>query len=260
MSHRGVIYSVTQSIAYLEAALISAIALRKLEPNLPITILSDHPLLDQLPLAPYNITPQKHPAPPGASSTFTSRWIKTRFNEFTPYDETLFLDADILPLQPVSPLWDLLEDSDWAMATDRLPTIALCDHIAQPEKDYTLQIVPGQAMQYNGGVILWRRNAATDGLFDRWHREWLLFKNQDQLALARAIYSGDLPIATLPKTYNISPIDAAPHFAAGDPVHLLHCWGGMVGSGEFRRIAQSYYPDVVDAVDRLCRLPLGSIG
>jgi hypothetical protein len=260
MSHRGVIYSVTQSIAYLEAALISAIALRHLEPDLAITILSDHPLLGELPLADYNITPQTHLSPPEASSAFTSRWIKTRFNEFTPYDETLFLDADILPLQPIAPLWDILNHSDWAMATDRLPTIALCDHIAQPEKDYTLQIVPGQARQYNGGVILWRRNNATDRLFQRWHQEWLRFQNQDQLALARAIYGTDLPIGTLPPTYNISPIDAAPLFAAGQPVHLLHCWGGMVASGEFRQIARSYYPEIVAVAERFCRMPSGVLG
>lgn len=262
MNYRGVIYSVTHDPAYVEAALISAIALRQLEPSLAITIVSDWPELLQIPLDSYGITVQFLPACPFAPAhpdklaTLRSRWLKTQLHRFTPYTETLFLDADILPLSPVSSLWAYLHEVDWAMACDRLPTLDLCDHVAQPEKSYTLQQVPGSTIHFNSGVILWRNTPTTRQLFHHWHQEWLVFQNQDQLALARALHRLGVSVATLPRRYNISPFDAAPLLAAGETVPLLHCWGGMVSSGEFRDLAQTYYPEVIAQVEHLWPLPI----
>ncbi|NJN49061.1 MAG: hypothetical protein HC805_03800 [Alkalinema sp. RL_2_19] len=104
---------------YLEAALISAIVLHHHEPHLPITILSDHPLITQLPLAQFSISGRligdAEPDP------YISRSIKTQLNHFSPYAETLFVDADILPLQPIPEIWQALDQGDWAMVPDRLP-------------------------------------------------------------------------------------------------------------------------------------------
>lgn len=252
MMDRGVVYCITNSQAYLEAALTSALALRQLEPELPITILANHPLLRDLPLDRHHISARVLDLSeiPG-NSAFVSRCLKTCLTYWSPYSETLFLDADILPRQPIGQLWRYLKRADFAMATDRLPTVAMCDHVAPEEKNYTLQRVPATATQFNSGVMLWRKNAATQHLFDRWHQEWQIFQKQDQLALVRALHQTHIPIAKLPRTYNISPIDSFPLIQAGKQVHLLHCWGGMVASGEFRRIAQSYYPEVIEQVDRL---------
>ena len=99
MSSRGVVYCGATNSAYLEAALISAMALRQQEPEIPITLISDQPLLKFLPLHSHNITPKF--LKPGEIDThaFSSRQIKTRLSTLSPYRETLFLDADILPLQ-----------------------------------------------------------------------------------------------------------------------------------------------------------------
>jgi hypothetical protein len=260
MSHRdcfarGVVYGVTHSNVYLEAALMSAIALRSLNPHLPITLISNQPLLEQLPLDRHNITARwLGPQEFGEDDVFGSRLLKTRLVSLSPYQETLFLDADILPLRSVLPLWDYLAEADFAMACDRLPTVALCDHVAAPEKTYTLQQVSGMTPQFNSGVMIWRRNASVEALFAAWEQQWKLFQKQDQLALVRAIHQTQTQVRVLPKTYNISPIDAVPLQAAGEAVQLLHCWGGMVGSGEFRELLRGYYPEVVDEVDRLCRV------
>ncbi len=252
---QGVVYCVTHSNVYLEAALMSAIALRSLDPHLPITLISNQPLLEQLPLARHDISARYlDPQEFDAEDIFGSRLLKTRLVALSPYQETLFLDADILPLRSVLPLWKYLQQADMAMAYDRLPTVALCDHVSAPEKTYTLQLVSGLAPQFNSGVMLWRRNEAVEALFAAWEQQWQLFQKQDQLALVRAIHQTQTPVKVLPKTYNISPIDAAPLLSAGEAVQLLHCWGGMVGSGEFRELLRGYYPEVVDEVDRLCRV------
>ncbi len=252
MINRGVVYCITNDHAYLEAALISALALRHLEPELPITILSTHTLLKQLVLIHEQIsvrfiTPQELPQ----GNAFVSRYLKTDLVHWSPYAETLFLDADILPRRSLGQLWSYLQDADFAMAADRLPTVAMCDHIASAEKTYTLNLVPADATQFNSGVMLWRHNPATQQLFEQWHQEWQVFQKQDQLALVRALHRTQVKVAQLPRSYNISPIDAQALPPPAQPVHLLHCWGGMVPSGEFRRIAQTYYPDVVAQVDRL---------
>jgi hypothetical protein len=248
MVKRGVIYCATTKTAYLEAALISAIALRQQEPALPITLLSDQPLLTRLPLQDYGLTPRLLDRHDLGQQAFSSRSIKTRLNAYSPYEETLFLDADILPLQPVSHLWGYLNESDLAMVVDRLPMVSLCDHVAQEEKAYTLQQLPGHTVQFNSGVMLWRDSLATQVLFRQWHEEWQQFQKHDQLALIRAIKAVQIPVTKLPMTYNISPMDAASLMDGENGVHLLHCWGGMVASGAYRQFAKQYYPLIVETV------------
>ncbi len=248
MTRRGVIYCATTQVAYLEAALISALVLRQQEPTLPITLISDQPCLHHLPLEDYGITPRLLTEDDIGPGTFSSRQIKTRLHAFSPYPETLFLDADILPLHPIADLWQYLDDSDLAMAVDRLPQVSLCDHVSAPEKEYTLQRLGGDAVQWNSGVILWRNTPTTQFLFQQWYQEWLTFQRHDQLALVRALQTTKTSVTPLPKTYNTSPIDAAPLLTAQEPVHFLHCWGGGVTSGEFRQFAQAYYPRIAAAV------------
>lgn len=248
MKSRGVIYSATTNIAYLEAALISAIALRQHEPEIPITLICDQPVLKLLQLDEYQISSRLLET---NGHAFSSRDIKTRLNAFSPYQETLFLDADILPIGTISGLWDYVSKGDMAMVVDRLPTVSLCDHVSQEEKSYTLGQVPGNTVQFNSGVMLWRDTQAVQSLFSQWHQEWGLFGKQDQLALVRAIHKTQLSITKLPKTYNISPIDAADLMQENNTVHLLHCWGGMVVSGKFRELAHEYYPHVVETVVKL---------
>ena len=249
MSTRGVIYCATTSSNYLEAALISAIALRQLEPTLPITVISEQPLLQALPLSDYGITPRLIlPDELNHSGPFLSRAIKTQLLRFSPYQETLFLDADILPIRPIRHLWEYLAYGDLAMVSDRNPTVDQCDHIAQVEKDYTLQLVPGHTAQFNSGVMLWRNTLSTQRLFQAWHHEWQQFQKQDQLALVRALRTMPLTVVPLPVTYNISPRDAAPVLLRQDEVYLLHCWGGVVSAGGFPPFAQEFYPEVVSWV------------
>jgi hypothetical protein len=252
MAHRGVIYCATTHIAYFEAALISAIALRTLNPELPITLVCDHPLADLLPLYEYGIrllpvTFSQH------HEVFRSRDLKTCLANISPYNETLYLDSDILPLRPLNPIWDYLAQGDMAMVIDRQPTIADCDHIADAEKAYTLRLLPGDTPQYNSGVMLWRNSTVTQSLFKHWQQEWNKFQRHDQLALVRAIATSQPRIVTLPINYNISPIDA-PKLLAENEVYLLHCWGGQVVAGEYRYRAQSIYPEIVATVQKMIAL------
>jgi hypothetical protein len=250
MVDRGVIYlAINQS--YLEAALISAVALRAQDGQIPILVISNLPSLNHLPLERYAITPRCVGQPTLAPGLGLSRWLKTQINAYSPYAETLFLDADILPIGALSSLWPYLAQGDLAMAADRMPTLGRCDHVAQEEVEFTLAHLSPQTVHFNSGVMLWRRTAATDALFAQWHREWHRFGQQDQLALARAVDHTQTAVVQLPSSYNISPRDAEPLIKRGEAIHLLHCWGGKVTSGRFKKLAQRFCPEAVRAVDGL---------
>jgi lipopolysaccharide biosynthesis glycosyltransferase len=252
MISQGVVYCLTDSEAYLEAVLISAIALRSLEPELPISIISNLPQLNKLALKPYKISTRLLTSQELISNnSFISRYVKTHLISWSPYTETLFLDADILPRQPISDLWGYLTKAPIAMVRDRLPTVELCDHISPAEKLYTLERIPPLSPQFNSGVMLWQNNKETQQLFTQWQQEWQIFQKQDQLALVRALHHCQIPVAEIPTTYNVSPIDSLSLIQAGYKIHLLHCWGGMVASGEFRQIARSHYPEIIEKVDFL---------
>jgi Nucleotide-diphospho-sugar transferase len=249
MTYRGAIYCATDQIIYLEAALISAIVFRQLNPDIPVTLICDRPIPDPIAVRNYGITVVEISTQPG--SGFQSRNLKTRLASLSPYTETLYIDSDILPLKPIAPIWDYLAYHDLAMAADRLPTIGECDHIAATEKQYTLQCLPPETTQFNSGVMLWRNHPSVQELFQAWQQEWQRFQKHDQLALVRALAVRQLSVAVLPVNYNISPIDSAPVLLPKNEVYFLHCWGGQVASGEYRRIAQRHYPAIVAAVAAL---------
>ncbi len=259
LSDRGVVYCVTNDRAYLESALTSAMILRSLEPELPISIGSNLPLLHklstELALRQHNISTIFLNTPDElADHPFVSRYLKTNLINWSPYQETLFLDADILPCLPIGDLWAYLDQAAIAMVLDRLPLVEMCDHISEQEKSYTLAKIPALSKQFNSGVMLWRNNAETQKLFSQWQREWQVFQKQDQLALVRALHHAQVAVAEIPRTYNGSPRDSVDLIKEGQKIYLLHCWGGMVASGEFRQHAESRYPEIVNRVDLLMSL------
>jgi hypothetical protein len=55
---------------------------------------------------------------------------------------------------------------------------------------------------YNSGVLLFRRGADTDRLFEFWSEEWDRFRDADQLALVRAIARCSIRVHTLSPRWN----------------------------------------------------------
>lgn len=242
---RGVVYCAVSTIKYLEAALISAIALRELEPDLPIVILTNLDELQSLGLEQFNITLKPivlHPALQ-LSHVMESRLIKTSLLELTNFDETLYLDADVLPLQSIASIWSYLDKGSVAMAVDINSTLLQCDHVSQEEKEYTLKLCPASATQFNGGVMLWKNTKEAANLFRKWKQEWLKFKAHDQLALIRAIHSTQTPIIEIPKIYNYPiPQFSSTIFKQGQ-VRLLHCWGGFIEKEKYTLLASMLLPN-----------------
>jgi len=230
--------------------LLSALCLRQKNSSIPITVISDLPILGYLALEQYAISPRLLRADEIIVSPFFSRYIKTQVYRYSPYAYTLYLDADVLPVGDIAQIWHYLDDGDLAMTRDRLPEIQQCNHVGATETNFTLQNLPGYFPHYNSGVMLWRNTPDVEALFATWHQEWLRFQQQDQLALTRAIAATQQPVTIMPKSYNISPRDAEPLFKQGKPIHILHCWG-KVSNGSFKKLCMRFCPEAVRHVDQL---------
>ena len=142
---------------------------------------------------------------------FGSRYYKTQIYKYS-YDFTLYLDADTIPIAPIEEIWNKLINSEMCMSLDLHPNV---EHVIQnsvndPERrriEYDLMISSGLSQNpfYNSGVIAFRRCRIVENTFAEWHRQWKLFKHEDQLALVRAISRTGIQINTLSSIWNHRP-------------------------------------------------------
>jgi hypothetical protein len=167
-------------------------------------------------------------------ATCPARFYKTQIHRYG-FAETLFLDTDILPITPIDSVWGDLAFADVAMALELTRVQHFLDYYwerdptVQPELLDMQQRGLAEHPFYNSGVILFRRTAAVDHLFDTWHEEWRRFGGQDQCALVRAIARTGIRLHTLPACWNAPPTGFASlaearrvgirmlHFFSGEP-------------------------------------------
>lgn len=138
---------------------------------------------------------------------YRSRYLKTQLAQLTPYDRTLFLDADTLIMRPIDELFTY----DLALALDARQTIGdsvefltagNIDGAISDELQATLSHCDADFPHYNSGVIAWRTCEENDQLFSAWHHQWRQFGTRDQAALARALRTTKTPTTTLSKENN----------------------------------------------------------
>jgi hypothetical protein len=250
----GVVYCATNNPLYLKAAITSAIALHKLNRYIPVTIFFDDGFKPGLHLTQqlryYKINLVRITLLGGE---YRSREAKTTLSLITPYENTLYLDADVFPVKPIPEICGFLEGHDVAMVRDQKPTLGECNHIDPAEIAFTLtrEGITPNSIQYNGGVILWRKNAATDLFFEQWHKEWSIFQKHDQAAQIRAIAKTGISIAEMPVEYNTPPFRFGLKNLEHEGTKLLHLWGGQINSGSFFTIVKSRNPEISWLVNEL---------
>lgn len=130
----------------------------------------------------------------------------------TPFDLTVMLDADTLVAGDLYPLFDMLQWYDVAMATDPFPELAL--QMMGTSMDRYPEV------QYNWGVMAYRKTPAAHVFFQMWLEYYTRFSNNnagtssipflgcqngwDQCgALSEAIRRSPARIATLRNEWNI---------------------------------------------------------
>lgn len=197
---RGVLYVAIGDQFYLLFTTCSILSLRHNGYSGPISVITDLDEGKSLEKIGINVIFVKVPV----NAKRPSRWVKTQLYMLSPYDETLSLDADIIALQPIEKIWGFLSDTP-ALAIDCiLPILGQVVHGQMDEWRYTINECDSNFPHFNTGVILWKKSKEAHQVFSEWHREWLRFRDIDQLAFLRALNNTYTRPSYLPIHFNYS--------------------------------------------------------
>ena len=187
----GAIYILTQNARYLPLALESLATVKRAMPHLPVTFLSQFPvsspLIDRvIPVAP----------------SHDGFYDKTRLMRESPYDRTLFIDADIYAVKPFPEMFDLLDRFDCAATHEEYLDTDWFHHYLRPD-------IPASFPEFNTGILLFKRSPQMDGVLKKWEALYADYLRQkpdqpigDQPFFRAAIYESAARVATLPREYN----------------------------------------------------------
>jgi hypothetical protein len=148
MARRGVIYLVSGPRSYLSELSTSLASLRRHEPDLPVTVFSRYALPGRAQADHVVYDNEHHPLKQ-----------KVLVLAESPYEQTLFLDTDTTILGPITPVFDRLADSNFAVAHT-----SIVDRSQQPWKLVEFEN-PGE---YNTGVLLFDDSVPTRAFLQRW--------------------------------------------------------------------------------------------
>jgi hypothetical protein len=187
----GAIYIVTQDERYVELLRISAERLKKVMPGLPITVFSQFPISGGC----FDKVIQVE----GSSDGF---YDKTKLIRESPYERTIFVDADIYVAEPFPELFALLDKFDCAATHEEYLDTDWFQRYPRPE-------IPVSFPEFNTGILLFKRSAAMDRVLVKWEELYKRFIDQnpklainDQPFFREAVYESDVRMATLTREYN----------------------------------------------------------
>lgn len=187
----GAIYIITQDSRYIGLVLDSAASLKRVMPDLPITVFSQFPLESPDFERVIRIA--------GSQDGF---YDKTLFFQQTPYERTLFIDADIHVAEPVPELFTLLDQFDFAATHEEYLDTDWWHRYPRPD-------IPPSFPEFNTGILVYRRSPQMDRALKDWSDLYRAFleshpgqKMNDQPFFRAAVYGNPVRIATLTREYN----------------------------------------------------------
>lgn len=209
MSPRGIIYMAFGDNAAKEAAK-SIRSLRKSDCNYPVIVVGDTRVsgadfVRWTGKCPFDGVERR-------ALRFKAGRVKPHLYGLSPFECTLYLDADTEIISDITPGFDLLDR--WQMAIAKHPGQTIAQLYNKPlagwyhnmvERDNTIREWggDGDVPYWNSGVIFFRKCAAVETVFRAWSDEWLRWQQWDeQQALMRAVYKHPLRVCVLPETWN----------------------------------------------------------
>jgi hypothetical protein len=150
---------------------------------------------------------------------FMAGRIKPLMAKLSPWDQTLYVDADSAFVSSPMPGFELL-DLGWDMAIACHKKEVAAEQWANcNERQASAKIIGSPLVLYhNSGMIFWRKNERTDELFDLWYEEWMKYQHWDeQIALLRALFRSKVAYMNLPLSWNSNIRKEA---------FILHHWFG----------------------------------
>lgn len=188
---KGAVYIISQDPRYVGLLLTSAASLKRAMPDLPITVFSQFPVEG-------SFSDRVIPIQP----TQDGFYDKTRLIRQSPYERTLFIDADTFVAEPVPELFSLLDRFDCALTHEEY--VDTDWHKRYPRPD-----IPESFPEFNTGIMLLKRSDKMDQVLQNWGELYQTYLREkpdqpinDQPFFRAAAYFGDIRIATLTREYN----------------------------------------------------------
>ncbi len=131
------------------------------------------------------------------------RWTKIRLDELSPFEHTLYLDADTRVYGDLSVGFKLLEAGwDMAMTPSANQNGDALWHIDVREKERTIEDWGMVPLQLQAGVFYFRKSPAVLDFFQAWRWYWSEYRDQDQAAFLRALRDCPVKIWLLGRPFN----------------------------------------------------------
>ncbi|MEM1320988.1 MAG: putative nucleotide-diphospho-sugar transferase [Bacteroidota bacterium] len=181
---KGIIY-ITAGASFTRLALASAESAKQHSPNIRVHLFSDQPDVQSPWIDGLSLIENPHVR------------SKVDYIHQTPFDYTLFLDADTRIISDIHSLFDVLKRFDLAIAHAQKR-----NHF--PTQQKWTEDIPYAFPQMNSGVLLFRKNEKSIQLLKDWQQAY--HNNgfwKDQVTLRELIWKSDLRISILPPEFNI---------------------------------------------------------
>lgn len=148
---------------------------------------------------------------------------KSRMYDLTPFDVTAFMDTDTVALA----------DLEFGFEMAERHGLAICiNEAADASVHYPEEKFPPGLIEYNTGVIFFKRDPAVERVFRRWAELTPVRPRNDQPGFARAVYETRFNPFVLPLTWNYRA-----EYAPGPIFGPIHVWHSRVpvpvNAGEF---------------------------
>jgi len=136
------------------------------------------------------------------------RWAKVHLDKLSPFEPTLYLDADTRINGDISLGFDILTDGwDLIIILSKMQNADWLSFCSAEERVETMNAAEGAKVCTVGGGVFWfRRNERTQKLFEVWRKEWNRWQGQDQGALIRALVQCPVRMWLLSREFNGGPI------------------------------------------------------
>ena len=186
----GAIYVITQDQRYLDLLLTSAASLKRAMPDLPITVFSQFPVESTY----FQNVVLVRPSHDGF-------FDKADLIRRSPYERTLFIDADTYVVESFPELFSVLDRFDLAATHEEYRSTDWFNRYPQPD-------IPLSFPEFNTGILLLKRSDRMDGVLQRWSDLYRAYLSEepdrrmnDQPFFRAAAYYGDVRVATLTREY-----------------------------------------------------------
>jgi len=191
---RGILYIATGP-SFVAEAVGSAESVRAVWPDMPLALITDTPppggCFDHVEIVAAERNSRDKPCLMGRS----------------PFERTIFLDADTYCCAPFPELFDQLDRFELLAAHEDGRFSTKFDPDTGEEYFVKVPGIPESFPELNTGVMAFRRTPATVALFDNWIVEYdkalsELSDHHDQPSFRAAIYRSEVLFAVLPSEYN----------------------------------------------------------